>query len=90
MIIVKVELWSAITGKHTELARMQIDNIGGNRTRGDYHVATMRGRDAETLEKATWAKTYTREGEVRNHARLSDHVWVLVAKALAAVHYAKS
>ena len=90
MIIVKVELWSAITGKHIELARMQIDNIGGNRTRGDYHVATMRGRDAETLEKATWAKTYTREGEVRNHARLQEHVWNLVAKGLSAMGYGQS
>jgi hypothetical protein len=89
MIIVKVELWSAITGKHTELARMQIDNIGGTQTRGDYHVATMRGRDEAALHLSMLNKTYTHEAEVFNHPRLSQHVWKLVTKALAACGYDK-
>lgn len=89
MIIVRVELWSAITGQTTELARMQIDNIGGTLDRGNYHVATMRGRDADTLTRSMMNKSYTHEGEVMNHPRRAKHVWVLVLKALTALGYAK-
>lgn len=89
MIIVRVELWSAVTGKVTEIARMQIDNIGGTQSRGDYHCATMRGRDEAALHRAMIDKTYAHEAEVRNHPRLAKHVWVLVTKALAALGYAK-
>lgn len=87
MIVVKVELWSAITGDKTELARMVIDNRGGSRTKGDYGVATMRGRDADTLHKAMLARSHTREGMVMGHPRLAEHVWNLVAKALTTMSY---
>lgn len=33
MIVVKVELWSAITGKRSEIARAVIHNTGGTKTR---------------------------------------------------------
>lgn len=92
MIVVKVELWSAITHERTELARMVIANDGGTRTRGDYKVAALRGRDTLTLGRNTLAwvtdgSGATHTGEVKNHARLSEHVWNLVAKALAAMEY---
>lgn len=83
MIIVRVELHSAITGNTTELARMDLCNIGGTRNSGDYDVKVMRGRDREKLSK----RTAQREGRVLGHPRLSQHVWHLVAKALKACNY---
>ena len=87
MIVVRVELWSAVTGNVTEIARMTIDNIGGTQQSGDYRVRTMRGRSAEALQKAMLAGTISREAQVLSHPRLRDHVWSLVAKALIAMRY---
>lgn len=90
MIIVRVELWSAVTGKVTELARMGIDNIGGDLKVGDYRCRTWRGRDADALTKAMISdtpKSVTREGKVLRHRRLDLHVWHLVGKALASMGY---
>lgn len=86
MIVVKVELWSAITGQKSEIARMAIDNIGGTAQRGDYRCRTMRGRSAEQLERAM-RQAPQREGRVLGHARLREHVWHLVAKALSGMGY---
>jgi hypothetical protein len=83
MIIVRVELHSAITGQVTELARMDICNVGGTTTRGDYECKAMRGRDHQSLSK----RIAQREGRVFGHPRLSQHVWHLVAKALKALNY---
>ena len=47
MIVVRVELHSAITGQVSELARMNIANIGGTQTKGDYHCET---REVRVLE----------------------------------------
>lgn len=94
MIVVRVELWSAITGKRSEIARAVIHNTGGTKTKGDYGVVTMRGRDAETLEANMWAVLKgeakpVHQGEVKGHARLREHVLNLVAKGLAAAGYGK-
>lgn len=86
MIVVKVELWSAVTGEKSELARMTIDNIGGTPQLGDYRCRTMRGRSAEALHRAM-CKPAQREGRVLGHARLREHVWNLVAKALSGMGY---
>ena len=51
MIVVKVELHSAITGQISELARMHICNIGGTATKGDYHSAALRGRSKADLDR---------------------------------------
>lgn len=83
MIIVRVELHSAITGQVSELARMHISNEGGSPRRGNYAVQTLRGRDKATLDRGA----VQHKGKVLNHARLALHVWHLVAKALAAVGY---
>ncbi len=83
MVIVRVELHSARDGKVTELARMDISNIGGTRNSGDYAVQTNRGRDKDSLAK----RIAQREGKVLGHPRLSQHVWYLVAKALKALNY---
>lgn len=84
MLIIRVELHSAVTGKVSELARMQIANVGGTSANGDYHATTFRGRDKAALDK----RQGQRSGEVRNYPRLSIHVWHLVARALIAMGYA--
>jgi hypothetical protein len=86
MIVVKVELHSAITHRVTELARMVIANKGDepNPKIGNYDVTTIRGRSTEALDEMT----SQRKGEVLGHRRLDEHVWFLVGKALKAVKYA--
>lgn len=83
MIVVRVELHSAITGQKIELARTVIDNIGGTRTKGDYRCRAYRkGSSLHPL-----SKNVIREGEVKGHARLAEPVWNLVAKALTSMGY---
>jgi hypothetical protein len=83
MIVVRVELHSAITHKVTELARMHISNIGGTDDLGDYDVKTLRGRSREALDKGIVNRT----GNVTRYPRLAIHVWHLVHDALKAVNY---
>lgn len=85
MIVVRVELHSAINGRVTELARAYIGNIGGTKTRGDYAVRTLRGRSRAQLDKAITQ----RSGKITDHARLNEHVWHLVSKALTAMGYGR-
>lgn len=87
MIIIRVELWSAVTGQITELARMGIDNISGAGELRDYNVRTWRGRSKESLDKAMRTETTTRKGKVLRHAALKLHVWYLVGKALKSMGY---
>ena len=57
MIVVRVELWSAITGKKTEIARMHISNTGaGSNRRCDYTGESFVGRDstAPRLDLHVW------------------------------------
>lgn len=84
MIVVRVELHSAITGQVSELARMNISNVGGTATKGDYHCETLRGRSKADLDK----RVQQRAGNVMNYPRLSIHVWHLVARALVGMGYA--
>jgi len=85
MIVVRVELHSAITHKVTELARMHISNIACNESgsKGDYAVQTFNGRDSAALGR----RTVSHEGKVERHPRLQQHVWNLVRKALVATGY---
>jgi hypothetical protein len=87
MIVVRVELWSAVSGEVSELARMTIDNIGETQQLGDYRARTLRGRSADALHKAMLAGSVQREAKVLRHPRLREHVWNLVAKALANLSY---
>lgn len=84
MIIVRVELHSAITGEITEIARAHIANTGGDRTRGNYQAYTMRGRSKDQLDRIVMQ----RSGVVLNYPRLALHVWHLIARALIAMGYA--
>lgn len=84
MIVVKVELHSAVTGEVSEIARMHIINDGsGTRTRGNYHVRTLKGQSTEAFER----QQIQRSSSVINYPRLSAHVWNLVTDALANMGY---
>jgi hypothetical protein len=90
MIVVRVELWSAISGKTTELARMMIDNDGTheNHRRGNYNGRTYKGRSQDILHKAMLNMgPVSHVGRVENHARLQEHIWVLVTKMLISMGY---
>lgn len=84
MIIVSVSLLSAVTGKTTELARMEISNDGtGSRTKGTYLGSILRGRTKEGLDRRSVTKTAT----VEDYPRQSLHVWNLVARMLKKTGY---
>jgi hypothetical protein len=84
MIIVRVELHSAITGNVTELARMEICNDGrGSENTGHYQGGTLVGRAAAALDRGI----VNRKGEVRDYPRQRLHVWHLVARMLDAMGY---
>ncbi|WP_316165380.1 MULTISPECIES: hypothetical protein [unclassified Bradyrhizobium] len=84
MIIIRVELHSAITRQVTEIARMRICNIGGTREYGDYRAETFRGRSAQQLARLV----RQRSADLTKYPRLRVHVWHLVAQALVAMGYA--
>ncbi|CAL77394.1 hypothetical protein BRADO3616 [Bradyrhizobium sp. ORS 278] len=83
MIIVRVELHSAVTRQVTEIARMRICNVGGTREHGDYRAETFRGRSAQQLSRLIRQRT----ADVTKYPRLRVHVWHLVAQALVAMGY---
>jgi len=83
MIVVKVELHSAITGNVTELARMTVATDGtGDVKTGNYNV--YRARKGQKTNVDLLSKPF-RAGRVECHARLNEHVWNLVRKAIEAV-----
>jgi hypothetical protein len=84
MIVIRVELHSAITRKVTEIARMRICNVGGTRERGNYRAETFRGRSTRELDRLI----RQRAAAIDNYPRLSIHVWHLVARSLVAMGYA--
>lgn len=85
MIVVRVELHSAVTRQVTELARMVIANKGsGTAAHGDYLAIVYRGRSKEALDRAVQQK----RTEVDHYPRQALHVWNLVARALARMGYA--
>ncbi len=78
MLVVKVELHSAITCKVTELGRMTIANVGGTDKIGDY--------EARVLKKPRF-NVLTRSANVLGHRRKDLPVWVLIARALMNMGY---
>lgn len=78
MILVKVELHSARTGKVTEIGRMEISNDGTSRhpAVGNYRVERYRrGSTSRVLKR----------GAVLGHRRKSQTIWKLLQKAIASV-----
>jgi hypothetical protein len=86
MILIRIELHSARTGKVTEIGRMKIVNDGGTDDRGNYRATTLTGRTRAQLDRGNW----TRAGAVLDYPRKAVHVWHLVARALIAMNYAGS
>lgn len=90
MIVVDIDLRSAVTGKRSNLGTMVIDNVGGTSSRGDYKCRMYRKGERDR-HNGDWAMVNnakpTREGEVLGHARLAEPVQNLVAKALTALGY---
>jgi len=77
MIVVRVELHSAVTGSVTEIGRMTLSNDGtGGERFGSY--------DVELMRRGTIDKVHNK-ARVERHARKSLSVWILVRKALVAL-----
>lgn len=84
MIIVRVELHSAITKQVTELARIKIANDeSGNYSSRNYKAVSYRGRNAKALDKETVQK-YT---ELKDWKSNQYHVWNLVRAILTGLGY---
>jgi hypothetical protein len=80
MIVIKIELHSAITHRITDIGRMYIWNKGGDGDRGDYDVRVM---NKHTLEgDPRKERDVCRKGEVLDYPRLSYNVWRLITRAL--------
>lgn len=80
MIVVKVELWSARTGKVSTLGIMRISNDGTSR---DEEIGNYMGH---VMRKPTFT-SITRTGIVEEHRRKSYPIWFLVAKMLRNMGY---
>jgi len=77
MIVVKIELHSASTGKVSEIGRMHVTNNGlaSTEKRADY--------DVEIMRKGTTYKVQ-RRGLVRDYPRQAYMVWELIRRSLEA------
>lgn len=81
MLVVRVELHSAITGKVTEIGRTYIYNVGGTTEVGEYEVKVAKEENFDEGLRATLDDPM-REGEVKDYPRLDYNVWRLVSRAL--------
>lgn len=86
MIVVKVELHSAITKNVSLLYQVVIANDGTSKdpTRGNYDVAV--GRKSHKTLLLVWTES-SRRGRVEGYPRQSAHVLNLVSRALTAVGF---
>ena len=85
MLIVTVELESAVTGKTTLLGKALIYNDGtGTQTRGNYDIRV--GRRGQGDPYVIYNRP-ARSGHVTGHPRLRASVWSLITKALQAARY---
>ena len=87
MLVVRVELHSAITNKVTELARLHICNEGGTEELGDYGIYVARGRDKAALDASTKNRSWVHTGNITGWPRLKIHVWNLVLAGLLSAGY---
>lgn len=85
MLVVKIELHSAIDGHVEEIGRMYVANTGGTHERGDYTAAVCRRRDYRLpYPLRPYGPKSTRTGEVKDYPRLSYNVWRLTSRAVRA------
>lgn len=84
MLIVRVELHSAVTGEVSEIARMEIVNDGTGSARvGNYDARVLRGRSRAALDARQVHKT----ARLDCWPRQRMHVWSLVGVMLAKLGY---
>lgn len=84
MLVLRLEFWSAVTGRKSTLGLAIVSNAGVSEdgARADYRVHVSRKGNAESVSAVLQAPL--RKGTVQNHARLRENVWRLISKALAA------
>lgn len=89
MIIVTIELKSAVDGRTEKLGEMVICNDGTStqRTRGNYDAFVYRKHKFFDWKKLT--NNLTRRGRVENYSRLQRPIWDLVGLALKDMGYGK-
>ena len=80
MIVVKIELHSAVTRKVTLLGTMIVDNIGVRGDLADYRVRVGAKRNAGDLPVI--AQKPLRTGEVKDYPREKYNVWRLISRAI--------
>ena len=92
MIVVRIELHSAVTGKKTLLNEMIVHNVG--KTPGasgdvcDYKAVMLRKGSKEVADAKSWDDlSVSRSARVTGHARNSLPVQTLIRKALDALGY---
>jgi len=80
MIVVTVELVSAVTGKTTQLGKMHIcnDGVQADPNLGDYTGVVLRKPNFQSV---------TKRGAIKGHRRLQQPIWNLVRKMLANMGY---
>ena len=71
MIVVRVELHSAVTGKARELGRAIIYNVGGTETRGNYDALVLRKNATSLTQALSRGRGIVRRGRVFGYPRLS-------------------
>jgi len=81
MLILKLELHSAITGKTTQIAQAIIANDGGAVQANVGHYDVKVARKGKFALPDNWHNPL-RTGRVENYPRLSYNVWRLVIRAL--------
>lgn len=91
ILVVRVELHSAITGEISEIARMIIANDGGGtKERGNYWARAAKGtvaKDHMIPAAIMHDSRKLRHVEVKDYPRLSKHVWNLIARVLTAMEF---
>lgn len=83
MLMVRIELHHAKTHKVSEIAALTIGNVGGLEELGNYVVRLQAPPPSTPLG----VRFPARVGMVHGHARLTEPVWSLVAKALKSVGF---
>lgn len=88
MIVVRIELHSAITGDTIDLGSIIIDNLTGGGPRADYRCrAYQKGKFEKYGRRTPIHCKPIREAQILNHARLKEPVQNLVAKSLKVLGY---
>lgn len=93
MLVIKIELHPhGRSNDARELGRMVIANVGGTSEIGEYEISARNARPAvwgapSDRDTADVLNSPHHTGTITGHARLTEPVWSLLAKALAAIGF---